>query len=285
MNTHRAWILSFLVIGAFALVAAGPFYSGWDIRGRQVYAPDLINIYLPIVMRNAGNQPTPTSTLSGPTATNTPVPPTATNTPVPPTATNTPVPPTATNTPVFPVLQNANFELGHVAWTEDSLFFPGDQILQQGTGGAPIAHDGTWLAWLGGVDNETADLSQQVTFPSGIGPTYLNFYYQMSSDETNCNPNAPSDVINLDINNTFATGFIVCNAYNTGATWVPLGFPYDLSVYAGQTVTLHIKVITDAALTSSVYFDTFSFNYAAADRKQASQPLPSLQVGHLQQSP
>ncbi len=225
-----------------------------------------------------GATATPTATATKLAATSTPTPTRTPNPTATPTATSTATP-TATSQ-VFPVLQNADFEQGHVAWTEASNFFAGALIVQQGDGGAPAAQSGTWLAWLGGADNETSDLSQSITIPTGAGPTYLHFYYQMASDETNCNVQTPSDVAYLYINNNYMTGFIVCNAYNTGAVWTDFSFNADLSGFAGQTVTLHIKVITDGALTSSVYFDTLSFSGAALDVKPganrlSSPPLPA----------
>ena len=220
-------------------------------------------VRLPLVMNSAqpGTPPPPTpptaTSAVGPTPTRTPTPTsTATATATP---TNTPLA-TATATPVIPTLQNANFDQGHVAWTEDSTTFPGALIVQQGDGGAPVAHSGTWLAWMGGADNETSDLHQSITIPNNAGPTYLYFYYQMSSDETNCSSSTPSDAFYLYINGDFGGGYVVCQNYNTGADWTLLGFPFDLSAYAGQTMELHLYQINDGSLTSSMYLDTLSFS-------------------------
>ncbi len=218
--------------------------------------------------------PTPTSTSTSPaqTATSTPTrTSTPTSTPTPTRTSTSTATPTLTMTPLpqLPVLLNAAFDLGHAAWVEDSINFPGDLIVQQNVGGAPAAHTGGWLAWLGGADNEISDLSQAVAIPAGGGPIYLNFFYQISSDETNCSTLTPSDGFYLYVNGDFGSGFVVCNAYNTGAVWTPLSFGNDLSAYAGQIVTLHIKVITDSALTSSVYFDTLSFSSTLPDLKPA----------------
>ena len=282
-----------------ALAVSAPGRAPWQIISEVESAQFLI--HLPLVLKQFQvNPPSPTSTPTltpSPTSTNTPTPSstptptatsTATSTPTPtatstPTSTSTATPthtptPTATATPVLPSLLNADFDQGHVAWTEDSTSFPGSLITQQGAGGAPVAHSGTWLAWMGGLDNETSDLNQQVTIPNNVGPTYLYFYYQMASDETNCNASSPSDLFYLTINSTFGSGYLVCQTYNTGATWTLLGFPTDLSAYAGQTVTLHLIMTTDGALTSSVYLDTLSFKdiNPASQAKGAGLPvLPS----------
>ena len=228
--------------------------------------------------------PKPTSTPT-PTATSTATPtPTATATDTPTstaTATDTPTPtdtstPTATATPVLPSLLNADFDQGHVAWTEDSPNFSGNMIVQQGTDGAPDAYSGLWLAWLGGLDNETGDLHQQITIPNDAGPTYLYFYYQMSTLDTNCNAASPSDIFYLAVDSTFVSGYVICETYNTGAVWTSLAFPYDLSNYAGQTVNLHLIVTTDGALTSSMYFDSLSFQDLPPAQLRSSGGLPAL---------
>ncbi|MFN8597102.1 MAG: hypothetical protein U0559_13085 [Anaerolineae bacterium] len=162
----------------------------------------------------------------------------------------------------LPTLQNADFDLGHVAWTESSTNFPGpESLLYLGsTGGAPAAYSGTWLAWLGGADNEVSDLSQQITVPNGTGPFYLYFRYQIGSDETNCSQVTPSDTFTLRIDNTQVDGIVVCNAFNTGANWVEFSFVPDFSAYAGQTITLHLRLTNNASLNSNVFLDSLHFS-------------------------
>lgn len=162
----------------------------------------------------------------------------------------------------LPTLQNADFDLGHVAWTESSTNFPGPESLlfQGGTGGAPAAYSGAWLAWLGGFNDEVSDLSQQITVPNGTGPFYLYFRYQIGSDETNCNQVTPSDTFTLRINNTQVDGIVVCNAFNTGANWTLFSFITDFSAYAGQTITVHIRLTNNATLNSNVFLDSLYFS-------------------------
>ncbi len=170
----------------------------------------------------------------------------------------------------LPTLPNANFDSGHVAWTEDSTnAFP--LLYQENTGGAPAsAHTSPWLAWLGGANTEVSDLWQQLTVPNGTGPFYLYFRYQISSDETNCSQVTPSDTFTLRINNTQVDGLVVCNAFNTGANWTEFSFVPDFSAYAGQTIALHLVVSTDANLTSSVYVDSLYFSSTPPALKAAT---------------
>lgn len=178
----------------------------------------------------------------------------------------------------LPTLLNADFDLGHVAWTESSTNFPGE-LLTMGDGIiTPTAHSGAWLAWLGGIENEVSDLSQQLTVPNGTGPFYLYFRYQIASDETNCSQSTPSDTLTLRINNTQVDGIVVCNSFNTGANWIEFSFVPDLSAYAGQTITLHIRVTIDntANTTSSVYLDSLHFSSTPPALKSTASGLRTL---------
>lgn len=161
-----------------------------------------------------------------------------------------------------PRLANPDFDLGHVAWTESSTFFPGELLVQQGSG-APAPHTGTWLAWLGGVDGEISDLSQTITVPPGTPPSYLYFRYQIASNETNCSQVTPSDTVRLYIDAAAVDGIVICSSFNTGANWTEYFFFVDFSAYAGQTITPHIRVTIDGNLTSSFYLDSLRFRSLA----------------------
>ncbi|MFN7950607.1 MAG: hypothetical protein U0610_02695 [bacterium] len=178
-----------------------------------------------------------------------------------------------------PVLANASFDLGHVAWTESSTFFPGELLVQQGDGGAPAAHTGSWLAWLGGANGEIGDLSQTITVPPGTPPSYLFFRYQINSDETNCSQVTPADAVRLFIDAAAVDGIVICSSFNTGTNWIEYYFLADFSAYAGQTVTPHIQVTNDGNLTSSFFLDSLRFrSVLISGLSEASGPMriPSL---------
>lgn len=164
--------------------------------------------------------------------------------------------------PGSPQLVNPSFELGHSVWAENSLVFPGELLTLQGVGGAPAAHTSPWLAWLGGAPSEVSDLSQLVAVPPASGPAYLHFYYQIASDETNCNQVTPSDLVSLRVNDVQVDSLVLCNAFNTGANWTEFSFLQDFSAYAGQTVAVTIRVANNATLVSSFYLDSLSWSSA-----------------------
>jgi CSLREA domain-containing protein len=161
--------------------------------------------------------------------------------------------------PGLPQLGNANFDLGHQIWAENSVFFPGELVVEEGLGGAPAAHTPPWLAWLGGVLSEVGEISQRIAVPAGSGPAYLHLRYQLSSDETNCSQATPSDSLTLRVNGVQVAGFVVCSTFNTGAVWTPYGFVTNFAAYAGQTIDVTIRMTNDGVLPSSVYVDSVTF--------------------------
>ena len=165
----------------------------------------------------------------------------------------------ATVPPGLPQLVNPNFDLGHQIWAENSVFFPGELVVEEGLGGAPAAHTPPWLAWLGGVTGEVGEISQRIAVPAGSGPAYLHLRYQLSSDETNCSQATPSDSLTLRVNGVQVAGFVVCSTFNTGAVWTPYSFVTNFAAYAGQTIDVTIRMTNDGVLPSSVYLDSLTF--------------------------
>ena len=192
----------------------------------------------------ATDTPTAGATNTG-TATQTP-PSTPTPTATPAlTATGTPTPPpTSTATPAAGGIANGGFEAGRGAgWTEYSS--RGYRLVDN-TG---TTHSGSWRAWLGGANNETSEISQSFTVPSSGGQ--LNYWYRISS----------SDVCGYDY------GYVVVNStalktYNLCRSRATSGYVQDsvsLAAYAGQTITLRFRAVTDSLYISSLYIDDVSF--------------------------
>ncbi|MFZ2487173.1 MAG: M4 family metallopeptidase [Anaerolineae bacterium] len=200
-------------------------------------------------------------TSGGATATPTAVPPTATPTATaaPATATPTAVPPTATPTSVpAGQLINGGFELGrNVGWTESST----KGLVLVGTGSA---RTGSWRAWLGGSNSETAQINQTYTVPANATLTY---WYRITS----------SDVCGYDygyvrVNSTNVKTYNLCSStkmssYAQGSV--------SLAAYAGQTVTLSFRLTTDSSYTSSMYVD----DVAIATAFQGLLEEPGLATG------
>lgn len=165
----------------------------------------------------------------------------------------------ATAPPGLPQLVNPNFDRGHQVWAENSTFYPGGLLYEQGVGGAPPAHTAPWLAWLGGVLSSVDEVSQLMTVPSGSGPAYLHYRYMILSDETNCSGVTPSDVVELLVDGLKVDGIVVCNAVNTGV-WTAFDFVTNFAAYAGQTIDVTIRMINDGALVSNFYLDSLTLD-------------------------
>jgi hypothetical protein len=154
-------------------------------------------------------------------------------------------------------LLNGNFEAGPTGWTQYSLLgweliFHADDLVVDPRGGQ-------WAAWLGGDDNEVSYLQQQVTIPQAT--PYLAYYHWIASDDV-----CGFDVAQVVVNNVKVHEYTLCAANDTNG-WVRKSV--NLGAYAGQTVTLQIRVETDGSLNSNLFVDDVAF---AASLLTANEP-------------
>lgn len=216
------------------------------------------------------NTPEPTST---PAATTTatataPAEATATATPVTPDATATATAtalatatatatatkiPTATATPAnLPPLKNGNFDAGpNGDWTEriNNVVSPGALIVRSEPFTQP--RSGEYVAWMGGFYNQVHKLSQPVTL-TGSGPLYLQFYYQIASNEPTC----VVDHVDVMANSTVLATVGLCAGENSTG-WERA--TVNLGAFVGQSVTIHFEGAFDEATLSSFFLDDVSF--------------------------
>jgi len=158
-----------------------------------VIPPGSVRVLLPVIFENhdGGVRPPPLTATPGPSAT--------------PRPTATPKP-TATR-PTLPTVRNGNFEQGaNGAWEESSSNFGGQGSLISQPGATIDPRSGSWLAWLGGADDELSTLSQSFTIPNGT-PIYLIYYYQIRSAET---AGCDFDVAAVLVDSIFEDEFGLC---------------------------------------------------------------------------
>ncbi|WP_051967467.1 M4 family metallopeptidase [Kitasatospora mediocidica] len=138
------------------------------------------------------------------------------------------------------LLGNAGFETGSAApWTASSGVV--DNSASQ------AAHTGSWKAWLDGYGSTHTDtLSQAVTIPAGCKAT-LSFWLHVDTAETGT---TAYDKLGVTANGTTLATYSNVNAA-TG--YVQKSF--DLSSYAGQTVTLKFTGTEDSSLQTSFVID------------------------------
>ncbi|MDQ2838814.1 MAG: M4 family metallopeptidase [Actinomycetota bacterium] len=137
-------------------------------------------------------------------------------------------------------LGNPGFETGTAApWTTSS------GVVDNSTGEA--AHSGSWKAWMDGYGTtHTDNLSQTVTIPPGCHAT-LSFYLHIDTAETG---STAYDKLTVKANSTTLATYSNVNAA-TGFTQKS----FDLSSFAGQTVTITFTAIEDSSLQTSFVID------------------------------
>lgn len=107
-------------------------------------------------------------------------------------------------------------------------------------------HSGIWAAWLGGFEDETSILAQQLTVNAGA--PFLTYYHIIGSEEVACG----NDTAGVSINGATVKAYDLCDATETG-DWVKQSV--NLAAYAGQSVLLEFWANTDGVVdTNSNWF-------------------------------
>ncbi|WP_280697514.1 putative Ig domain-containing protein [Kitasatospora sp. GP82] len=143
------------------------------------------------------------------------------------------------------LLGNQGFETGSAApWSATS------GVIDNSSGEA--AHSGSWKAWLDGYGSAHTDtLSQSVTIPAGCKASF-SFWLHIDTAETG---STAYDNLTVQANSTTLATFSNVNAAN-GYTL----HTYDLSSFAGKTVTLKFTGTEDSSLQTSFVIDDTAAN-------------------------
>jgi hypothetical protein len=126
-------------------------------------------------------------------------------------------------------------------------------IGQYGSSGEP-AHSGTWDAWLDGYGTSHTDtLSQSVTIPSGCSTYTLSFWLHIDTSEGTTTTAYDKLTVTLGAS-TLAT----YSNLNHASGYVQHSF--NVSGFAGQTVTPTFKGVEDSSLQTSFVIDDTALN-------------------------
>jgi hypothetical protein len=137
------------------------------------------------------------------------------------------------------LLGNPGFESGNTTWSASS------GVITNGSGEA--AHSGSYYAWLDGYGSSHTDtLSQSVTIPSGCKAT-LTFYLHIDTAETG---STAYDKLTVTAGSTTLATYSNVNAAS-GYTQKS----FDLSSFAGSTVTLKFSGVEDSSQQTSFVID------------------------------
>ncbi|MFI2207575.1 putative Ig domain-containing protein [Streptomyces sp. NPDC020192] len=138
------------------------------------------------------------------------------------------------------LLANPGFESGSTGWSATS------GVITNDTGEA--AHSGSYYAWLDGYGSSHTDtLSQSVTIPAGCKAT-LTFYLHIDTAETTTS--TAYDKLTVTAGSTTLATYSNLN-HNSGYAQKT----FDLSSFAGQTVTLKFNGVEDSSLQTSFVVD------------------------------
>ncbi|MFE1878969.1 putative Ig domain-containing protein [Streptomyces diastatochromogenes] len=137
------------------------------------------------------------------------------------------------------LLGNPGFESGNTTWTASSGVITNDS--------GEAAHGGSYKAWLDGYGSSHTDtLSQSVTIPSGCKASYT-FYLHIDTAETG---STAYDKLTVTAGSTTLATYSNVNAASGYAQKT-----FDLSSFAGQTVTLKFSGVEDSSLQTSFVVD------------------------------
>ncbi|MCA9981779.1 MAG: serine protease, partial [Anaerolineales bacterium] len=179
--------------------------------------------------------------------------------------------------PVVPSLTNGNFEQGPAGWTQLSsndyaLILTSQDLLV-------TPRSGTWAAWLGGVLNETSILRQKITLSTN--DPFLTFWYRIGSQETTCSNDRDRFTLVINQNNGLvADSFQLCTS-NNKSSWTLR--TVNLSAYAGQTIDIDWRVVTDGANNSNLFIDDIALGSTPLDTDTAVSPF-TISINYAKQA-
>jgi Zn-dependent metalloprotease len=144
-------------------------------------------------------------------------------------------------------LGNPGFESGATVWSQTA-----GVIGQYGSQGQPT-HSGTWDAWLDGYGTTHTDtLSQSVSIPSGCAAT-LTFWLHIDTSETTTS--VQYDKLTVKAGSTTLATY---SNLNHASGYSQKSF--NLSSFAGQTVTISFSGSEDVSLQTSFVVDDTALN-------------------------
>ncbi|MCW2795458.1 M4 family metallopeptidase [Nocardioides sp.] len=142
-------------------------------------------------------------------------------------------------------LSNPGFESGAVSWSSSA------GVIDNSTGEA--ARTGSWKAWMNGYGSTHTDtLSQSVTIPAGCSAT-LTFYLHIDSAETTTA--TAYDKLTVKAGTTTLATYSNLNKA-TGYTLRS----FNVSSFAGQTVSISFTGTEDSSLQTSFVVDDTALN-------------------------
>ncbi|MFJ1703761.1 M1 family aminopeptidase [Kitasatospora sp. NPDC088346] len=156
------------------------------------------------------------------------------------------------------VVTNGGFESGSSPWTSSSGVIT--------SGGGQSAHSGTSFAWLDGYGSAHTDsLSQTVTLPAGCSQATLTFWLHVDTAETTTS--TAYDKLTAKIGTTTLATYSNLDAK---AGYVQKSF--DVSAFAGQSVTVAFSGVEDSSLKTSFVLDDLALDVSGGGTTPPDPP-------------
>ncbi|MFI9650598.1 M1 family aminopeptidase [Streptomyces sp. NPDC052040] len=145
------------------------------------------------------------------------------------------------------VVTNGGFESGTSPWSQST-----SGVITNRAG--QTAHGGTSFAWLNGVGSTHTDsLTQSVTIPAACSTATLSFWLHIDTAETTSS--TAYDKLTAKIGSTTLATY---SNLDKNAGYVQKS--YDVSAFAGQTVTVAFTGTEDSSLQTSFVLDDVALN-------------------------
>jgi hypothetical protein len=154
---------------------------------------------------------------------------------------------TATACTAAQKIANPGFESGTSGWSSTA------GVIGQNAPYEPT-HSGSWNAWLDGYGTTHTDsVSQSITIPGGCSNYTLSFWLHIDTSEGTTT--TAYDKLTVTLGSTTLATY---SNLNHASGYVQHSF--NVSGFAGQTVTLQFKGVEDSSLQTSFVIDDTALN-------------------------
>ncbi len=172
-------------------------------------------------------------------------------------------------------MQNADFEGGAMAWTQTSS--GGYSLIASAT--VIPAHAGSTYALLGGYDSASDRIEQSLTIPANTNSTNLEFWTQITSQETSCTSCDKLTVAVYNTSGSLLRTLTTLSNQSASSGWVK-NSGFDLTAYQDQTVRLRFTASTNASNNSRFLIDDVKLSATVLYTQSiAFGPAPSVLEG------
>jgi len=165
-------------------------------------------------------------------------------------------------------LPNPDFESGPLNWVQNSSS-ERDMITQD-----PLAHSGSWIGWLGGVEDAEDYIYQDVSIPSNATNAYVSFWYWIDTAETTITK--AYDTMAVEIrrpsNNTLLKTLVTLSNLDTSSHWI-LSDLYNVSEFIGQEIRLRFNTKNNDLDPSAFWIDDIGLWVTSPITEALSSPI------------